>query len=143
MVTERRLFERLKHAGKSDERSAHLSTQVMADSVLQHLRKILNMRQGSVPTRPDFGLPDFNDMFFQFSNAVPEIQQEIKRCIELYEPRLDNVRIEDRTDQKEPFNLRFEITARLLTGEGETAVRFETSLERTGRVRIEDKTVDV
>ena len=34
----------------------------LATAVLSHLARLLNTRQGSAATQPDYGLPDFNDL---------------------------------------------------------------------------------
>jgi type VI secretion system protein len=136
MAPERSLFERLARAGEQEGRSRHLSPERAADSVLQHLRKMLNVHQGSVPTLPLYGMPDFNDMASRFPEAIQELKQVLKTTIEQYEPRLKRVRIDHLPDTADPLHLRFEITAQLMTGRGNTAIGFETALDTSGRVSI-------
>lgn len=136
MASERSLLERIDRAGEDVGRSLHVNPHTVADSVLGHLRKMLNVRQGSVPTLPDYGMPDFNDLLVELPEAIVEIQRALRICIEQYEPRLKRVRIKHLPDQENPLNLRFEITAQLVTGEGNAAMQFETSLDTSGRVSI-------
>jgi type VI secretion system protein len=81
-------------------------------------------------------MPDFNDLVVQFPEAILEIQRAIKLSIEQYEPRLKNVRIKHVPDDDNPLNLRFEITAQLVTSEGKTALWFETFLDTAGQISI-------
>lgn len=136
MASERSLLERLARAGEQRGRSRHMNREHAADSVLQHLRKMLNVHQGSVPTLPMYGMPDFNDMASRFPEAIQEIRQVLKTTIEQYEPRLKRVRIDHLSDTADPLHLRFEITAQLVTGEGDSAIWFETALDTSGRMSI-------
>lgn len=136
MSAERSLFERIDRAGEERERTLGIQTDQLLDSVLKHLQKMLNVRQGSVPTLPAYGLPDFNDLAYRFPNAIIELQRAIKTSIEQYEPRLMRVRIRHVPDNENPLNLRFEITAQLVTGEDNAPIWFETSLNTAGRVSI-------
>lgn len=136
MASERSLLERLARAGEQRERSRHVNPAAVADSVFQHLRKMLNVHQGSVPTLPLYGMPDFNDLASRFPEAIQEIKQVLKTTIEQYEPRLKRVRIDHSSDAADPLHLRFEITAQLMVGEGGSAIWFETALDTSGRVSI-------
>jgi type VI secretion system protein len=136
MAHERSLLERIDEAGQSLGRSLHIDPEKAAESVLQHLRKMLNVHQGNVPTLPTYGMPDFNDLTVQFPEAIVEIQRALKSSIEQYEPRLKRVRIRHVPDEENPLTLRFEIIAQLAVGEGAAALRFETLLDPSGMVSI-------
>lgn len=136
MSSERGLFERIDRAGEEQGRTLRVDQEEMVNSVIEHLQKMLNVRQGGVAALPSYGLPDFNDLAFRFPDAIFELQRSIKRSIELYEPRLARVRIRHVPDDENPIDLRFEITAQLIAGEDKPSVWFETSLDTTGRVSI-------
>jgi type VI secretion system protein len=136
MAPERSLLERLDDAGQERERRLHVDPEKTAESVLQHLRQMLNVHQGNVPTLPSYGMPDFNDLTAQFPEAIAEIQRALRTSIERYEPRLKRVRIRHVADEDNPLMLRFEITAQLVTGGGAAAMRFETFLDPSGMVSI-------
>ena len=136
MSGERSLFERIDRAGEERERTRRVQTDQMLESVMMHLQKMLNVRQGNVPALPAYGLPDFNDLASRFPNAINELQRAIKTSIEQYEPRLKRVRIRHVPDEENPLNLRFEITAQLVAGEDKAPIWFETSLNTAGRVSI-------
>lgn len=134
MASERSLLERLDRAGEAVRRTLRVNTDQEADSVLRHLQKMLNVRQGSAPALPLYGMPDFNDLAARFPEAVVEIQRAIKLSIEHYEPRLRKVRISHLPEDDDPLNVRFEITAQLVTGDSDPAIRFETSVDTSGRI---------
>jgi type VI secretion system protein len=136
MAPERSLLERIDDAGQERQRTLRVDPERLAESVLQHLRKMLNVHQGNVPTLPSYGMPDFNDLSVQFPQAIAEIQRSLKTSIENYEPRLKGVRIRHVPDEENPLTLRFEITAQLVTGGGVAAMRFETFLDPSGMVSV-------
>ena len=136
MGRERSLLERLDRAAEETRRSLRVNQDQAVDSVLTHLRKMLNVRQGNAPALPLYGMPDFNDLASRFPEAIVEIQRAIKTSIERYEPRLKKVRIKHLPDEEDPLRLRFEITAQLVTGEENPAIWFETSLDPVGRVTV-------
>jgi type VI secretion system protein len=134
MGLERTFFERLDLAGK-EERSLRPNPGREAQSVLAHLRKMLNVRQGGVLTAPLYGIPDLADLAFR-QDAIRELQKAIKLSIEQYEPRLKKVVVEHVPDNEDPLNIHFRITARLVTGENNPPVQFQTSLDTVGKVSI-------
>jgi type VI secretion system protein len=136
MLFDRTLRERLRNAGTVREPILHVRTERVIESVLDHLRKMFNVRQGSVLTVPVYGMPDFNDIVFQFPDAILEIQRAIRTSIEQFEPRLRRVRVRHTPDEEDPLNLRFEIRAELVLEDEHTPVWFETSLDTSGRASV-------
>jgi type VI secretion system protein len=136
MSQELSLFERLQHPDEAADYKLKINVNRAADSVLTHLRNMLNTRQGSALTVPDYGLPDFNDLAVTFPDAIFELRRVIKQCIEQYEPRLSRVKVEHVKDEENPLSLRYEITAQLNLGDENASVWFETTLDAQGRARI-------
>ena len=136
MASARSLLERLARAEEQGERSLQVNQAQAIDSVLRHLRKMLNVHQGSVPTLPMYGMPDFNDMASRLPEAIQEIKQVLKTTIEQYEPRLKRVRIDYLPDTSDPLHLHFQIIAQLVAGGSDSAIRFETALDTAGQVAI-------
>ncbi|MEK6748530.1 MAG: type VI secretion system baseplate subunit TssE, partial [Pseudomonadota bacterium] len=128
-------FERLNNADVRDATSVVDKTKV-ARSVLRHLIQLLNTRRGSVPTQPDYGLPDFNDMISRFPDAIHELKKEIKMCLEKYEPRLSQIQVGYVADKDNPLTLRYEVSALLHIDEEKTDVWFETTLNAMGKVTV-------
>ena len=109
----------------------------MADSVLRHLRDLLNVRRGSVPARLDCGMPDFNDMVTRFPVSIDILAAEVRRQIEIFEPRLNEVEVRHEADADDPLALRMHISG-VLRLPGETRrVRFDTIVGDDGRWRLE------
>ena len=136
MSQEQSLFERLQNPDESGDYKLKLNVNKAADSVLTHLRNMLNTRQGSVPTLPDYGLPDFNDIASNFPDAIFELRRVIKQSIDNYEPRLSRVKVDYAKDEDKPLSMRYEITAQLSLGGENANVWFETTLDSQGRVKV-------
>lgn len=62
-------------------------------AITQHLIRLLNTRQGSCLTCPDYGLVEISELLFEFPDAVGIMQRAIKNAIQSYEPRLKNVQV--------------------------------------------------
>lgn len=106
------------------------------DSIVEHLRGLLNTRQGESVTVPDFGVIDFTDLVHNFPEAIQMLQRCIRTTILQYEPRLKNVVVQHVRDD-EALVLKFQITAQLQgKAGGRGAVRFETQLRAGGHMSV-------
>lgn len=105
------------------------------ESIVEHLRALLNTRQGEAPTVPDFGVVDFTDLVHNFPEAIQTLQRCIRTTILQFEPRLKNVVVQHVRDD-EALVLKFQITAQLHGKGGRGAVRFETQLRAGGHVSV-------
>jgi type VI secretion system protein len=135
VAVEGTLLERM---DQPDEGGYRLQSDIhrVTESVLNYLRKMLNVRQGSVATLPDFGMPDLNDLYMQYPDPVVALRRIIKDLIENYEPRLKRVIVRYVPDEEDPLSLRFDITAHLEVDEQSTPLRFETVVGDTGRILV-------
>ena len=112
-------------------------TAVATRSVIDSLLVLMNTRQGSVTTRPDFGLPDFNDMVSEFPAATEAIARAIKRQIDTFEPRLRNVVVTHVPDEPDgPLKLVYSIRAELAMPECDDPVTIETVFGSDGAARV-------
>ena len=136
MGYESSLIERVSLSSERSLNRTVVDETLLISSVLVHIQKLLNVRQGSVDMLADYGLPDFNDLSNRFPYAINEIKNEIKTCITNYEPRLTNIRVTHVQDEEDPLNLRFDITARLMSEYSETNIWFETVLDTMGKVMV-------
>lgn len=85
---ERRLLERIANREAGGEHDRPPPADVLAHSIIDHLRRILNTRQGHVPIDPAFGVPDFTNLAGGFAQgSAREIEAQIERVITCYEPR--------------------------------------------------------
>ena len=99
---------------------------------------MLNVRVGSCLARPDYGMPDFNDLVFEFPSALPVIARAIRRQMDLFEPRVKHARVTHIPDPDNPLRISFRIQADIdLHGDAYHAV-FEILLGGDGRVQIRD-----
>ncbi|HJV65159.1 MAG TPA: type VI secretion system baseplate subunit TssE [Geomonas sp.] len=132
---EERLLERLRSAEQESPRRGGDDQRRCIRSVLAHLRKILNTRQGNVPVASDYGVPDFTDFLQSYPDSVSDLEGNIKNAIDRYEPRLSWASVTYVPDEDDVLTLRFQIIARL-TVEGGRKVYFETVIDTDGRIRI-------
>jgi len=131
-----RLLERLAESDQYSGYSSSINTEHLSRSVLNHLALLLNTRRGSSPLSPDYGLPDFNDMVTRFPDAIVELKREIKKTVELFEPRLTRVRVSHVQDDDNPLSLRYEISAQLVMPGSKSSIWFETTLDDSGKVKV-------
>ncbi|MFV2058043.1 MAG: type VI secretion system baseplate subunit TssE [Thiohalomonadales bacterium] len=133
---EGRLLERIEKYHDTGERTNEISESVLIASITSHVRSILNVRQGSVMTRLDYGLADINDVTSNYREAITIIRNSIQYCIENFEPRLVNVVVIHSRDYDSPLQLRFDISGDIRYGNRSTKIWFETIMNPTGRVMV-------
>jgi type VI secretion system protein len=102
------------------------------ESVVEHLRVLLNMRTGSSVTVPSMGVPDFTDLVHDFPGSGMTLTKAIRATILAYEPRLRNVLVRHLPSDL-PLVVRFEISAQLAD---DTAIRFQTEFAPGGRIDV-------
>ncbi len=105
------------------------------ESIIEHLRGLLNTRQGECPAAMDFGVVDFTDLMHTFPEAIQTLQRSIRATILQYEPRLKNVIVQHVRDD-EVLVLKFQITAQLASKTAKGAVRLETQLRAGGQISV-------
>ena len=109
-------------------------------SVLAHLRRILNTRQGSAQIAPDFGVPDFTSMIGASGlvDSVRDIEASMTEVILKYEPRLQGVKLAFIPDEDSPLALLFKLQAKLKLENQDMPVVFETVLDPDGRIAVKE-----
>jgi len=111
----------------------------IVNSVLGHLRMILNTRQGSAQIAPDYGVPDFTAMVGTSGlDSVRDIEASMTEVILKYEPRLQSVKVEFSPQEDSLLSLQFKLEARLSVEDREMPVVFETILDPDGRISVRD-----
>jgi type VI secretion system protein len=134
-MREQRLLERLDALERDPLRRARPDRGRLVDSIVAHLRCLLNTRQGSVPIAKDYGVPEFLHFLQRYPDSVREIEWNIRQTIVLYEPRLKAVQVTFLPQEETSLSLHFRIRAQI-DEEKNTAVNFETVVENDGRVLI-------
>ena len=135
MAYEKSLLERI-DSGGDDIYNTEVDPGRVVGSIMRHLAKMLNVRQGSVTILPDYGIPDLNDMITSFPDGLVELRQAIKSSLENYEPRLSRIQVNHVKDEDDILSMKFEINAQLMVGDKPTPVSFKTVLRDGTRVDI-------
>lgn len=136
------LFERLRLGeGKTGRqgRSSERQVEETLLSVCANLERILNSRAGMAAACPRYGLPDFVEIVRGIPQRARELEDELKRCIVRYEPRVTDVSVEHVEHPDQPLSACFRIRAALVAGKSGEEVWFETVVERSGRVRLQGR----
>lgn len=134
-MREERLLERIRSQEKDPARRGGTETRRIIDSIVRHVQRILNTRQGNVPIAADYGMPDFLDLMQTYPDSVLDIERAIRQALEKFEPRLSSVRVRFIMHDDDVRALRFQITARLAE-ELKTQVLLETHVDSDGEISI-------
>lgn len=145
-------LDRLIDAGRSNASSAVVYTlEQMIDTVRADLEELLNTRQSQpmfdcpYPLVKEsilsYGLPDLNSIPGASARDSDAIGEHIAKLIEIFEPRLRNVRVELDTDHETPREearqFRFQISGSLNVDPA-PEVGFETIVElSTGQTKVQ------
>jgi type VI secretion system protein len=133
------LLQRIAHAADptSSERQTWRDNDIES-AVSLHLSRMLNTRQGSCLTCPDYGLIEVSEVLYDFPDAIGIMQRSLKNCIQTYEPRLKNVQVRHiKNEFAHEMILQFEITAQLHMPDGSRkSLRFSTSVDPSGNVKL-------
>ena len=137
-MRDERLLERIYLLEKEPARREGHDPMRQINSILNHLQRVLNTKQGSVLIANDYGIPDFTNLPGAFSTgSTHEVERIIKNVIEKYEPRLTKVRASFFPQEEDMLALHFEIGARLTTDEN-VPVTFETVVDAGGKINIKE-----
>ena len=125
MRSDRGLFERLRDPNVGGQRTVQQRADHVYASVLHHLSRLLNTREGESCCVPGYGLPALSDV--DLSARGDDLRRAIEGAIAKYEPRLEAVRVKFLPpDPSDPLKLRFEISGRISTEDERLSVRFST-----------------
>ncbi|MDR1922209.1 MAG: type VI secretion system baseplate subunit TssE [Candidatus Adiutrix sp.] len=139
-MLKKRLLERLRDLERDAGPRRARPTNETIDSILRHVGKILNTRQGSAPIAPDFGIPDFTDLAISFSqDSIPDIEEALRQVISKYEPRLADVKIGFDPQSDLRSAIAFKLEGRVEFGEKVMPVIFETLLTADGRLAVREE----
>ena len=133
------LLTRIAHAADPYSSDRHTwRDHDLESGVLTHLASMLNTRQGSSLTCPDYGIVELSEILHDFPDAIAIMQRAIKNSIQLYEPRLKNVQVRHlKNEATHTMILEFEITAQLQLPDGrKQPLRFATTMDDSGNVKI-------
>ncbi|MAK55328.1 MAG: type VI secretion system baseplate subunit TssE [Pusillimonas sp.] len=90
----------------------------LRDSIVVHLRKLLNTRAGSVPIDPNYGMPDMSNIAGSFAMGTTEsLSESIIRQVARYEKRLLQPKITVEEETREVITLRFELSGQVASAQ--------------------------
>ncbi len=134
-MNEDRLLERIRGWKADPARRGRPDSRKQIDSVVGHLKKILNTRQGNVPIADDYGVPDLTSFMQDYPDSVWAIEQGIRRAITMYEPRLTAVKVFFVPREDDALCLRFQIVAKM-RGDAGREVKIETIVDADGKINL-------
>ena len=137
-----RLSERLTYAVNPRLTAGMTEDSLGKKSIVDHLTRLLNTRQGSVPIDPNYGMSDLSNIAGSFAIGTTEsICEEVAIQISRYEPRVANPRItvSNSTDERNVIALRFDVTARLVDAQRkqtDEVLALMMRIDSSGRVHL-------
>lgn len=105
----------------------------LVNSVRDHLKRLLNARQGVLRHLPDYGLPDLPSLYSGLPYAAEDISRQVRQTVERYEPRLRNVSVRLVTTNELNCVVGVELTGELPGGH---RARFQSRFDGGGAAEI-------
>lgn len=136
-MKEKRLIERIIGLQAEVGRSRLTQAETLTRSIIDHLQRILNTRQGSVPIDPEFGVPDFTNLAGTFATGeTSQIIESMTRMIARYEPRLKAPRIRVAEGTREVLSLSFSLEGLVAIDDRDIPIHLSTRVSSDGRVSL-------
>ena len=138
-MLEESLLERLRYVENHPEARGARDASRGIRSIVNHLRRLLNTKQGSVQIGAEYGMPDITNFPGEhLEGTAQEVESVLGAVINKYEPRLKNVKIKFDPDGKDVLALRFKLEADLVIDRDRVIpIVFETIVTSSGMVRVE------
>jgi type VI secretion system protein len=136
-VREQRLLERIAAWEDGQQRTNQTQVDILVRSVIDHLRRLLNTRQGSVQLDALFGVPDFTNVAGGLTaGSVADIEEEIRRMVLKYEPRIKSPRVTLGREATDVLAIRFSLEGRLEVDDRDIPLQLSTTVGANGKVNI-------
>ena len=136
-MRERRLLERIANWKAGDERTNQTQVDILVRSVMDHLTRMLNTRQGSVQIDPLFGVPDFTNLAGGMATgSTREIEEEIRRMVLRYEPRIKSPKVTLNRELTDVLSIRFALEGSLEVDNRDIPLQISTTVGASGKVNI-------
>ena len=134
-MRERRLLERVSYWERGVDRSSQTQAETLVRSICNYLIRLLNTRQGSAPIDPLFGVPDLANVTGGLSSgATADIEEELRRVISRYEPRLLKPRVTAVAQGTEVLSLSFSVSGMIDVDHQLIPLQLSTRLDGNGRL---------
>ncbi len=134
-MREERLLERIQTWEREPARREKENPRRLVDSILRHLQRILNTKQGNVPIAEDYGVPDFTEFLKEIPDSIRDLEKSIRLTIQKYEPRLQGTKVTFIPQDEDLLSAHFQLEARL-TLDPQTKVFIETLIDSEGKVEV-------
>ncbi|WJF89276.1 type VI secretion system baseplate subunit TssE [Paraburkholderia bonniea] len=136
-MREQRLLERIAASESTQERSHSTRFDVLMQSILDHLTRLLNTRRGSVPSAPELGVPDITNLAGSLeAGSLQRAVDDMTHLLRRYEPRLKNPRVTYVADLGHRLTLSFSIEGSLNIDSQDVPVSVMTQVSPEGRVQL-------
>lgn len=114
-MIERRLLEQISYWESGAIRTNKPQLDILTESVIAYLRRILNTRQGSSLINEKFGVPDFTNIGSGGldQGSLADVSDEIARMINQFEPRFKAVNVSIVQSDSMALTLNFEVSGEL------------------------------
>ncbi len=109
------------------------SSQRRLRSVIDHLHRLLNSRDGSVPHLARYGLPDISQVYRTLPGGAESLREAMRLTIEKYEPRLTKVKVTRHEIDLPRGRLEFLLSAQL---QGAGPIRLQTRFSNSGEASV-------
>lgn len=136
MHARRSLLERLRPESPQRTHSRARDADELRRSIGANLDRILNSREGMAPACTDYGFVDLTQLIHGLPERARELEEALARCVQQFEPRLADVRVEHRPDAEGALTACFRIRAALFAGGDRRDLFYQTTVDPSGRVRI-------
>lgn len=105
-------------------------------SILHHLQRLLNSRQGHAAAQMSYGIPDPSEVLHGHGDAIGQMAKAIKASVEKYEPRLTDIQVRYVANADDVLTLRYQIVGQLANSKERVPVVFDTHVGHSGRIKV-------
>ncbi|KQQ49865.1 type VI secretion protein [Pseudomonas sp. Leaf127] len=131
------MLERIIQLQDETHRSHLTQAEILTQSIVQHLQRILNTKRGSVPIDAEFGVPDFTNLAGSFATGqTTQMIENMTRMIARYEPRLKSPRILVAESSQEVLSLSFSLEGLVAINDRDIPIHLATRVSSDGRVSL-------
>ncbi len=136
-MRERRLLERIAFWEQGEARTNEIRVDLLVRSVMDHLARLLNTRRGSVMIDPLFGVPDFTNLAGGIAGgSTRDIEEEIRRMVARYEPRLKSPKIGLDQAGSDVLSIRFTLDGVLEVNDRDIPLSIATTIAASGKIEL-------
>jgi type VI secretion system protein len=135
-MAQQRLLERLQRLDAGERVDSAGVADLEVHSIMDHLRRLLTTRQGTVLIAEAYGLPDvFYTSGVSYEASSRRIQESIAEVIRRFEPRLLGVTVAISADRNQPLQQCLQVNAQLASDPG-TRVSLSIEVSTEGKVSV-------